>query len=729
MSKADTDQAKRNKVYFRILSWVLVLVFFALIEILLRLFSYGTDMHLFVKQDSNTKENYMKVNPKVGEKYFNRFEATTGTDDVFLKDKPENAYRIFLLGSSTIYGYPYGRNLMASRILQQRLQDAFPDMSIEVINTSITAINSITLKDFANQALKYNPDALLIYAGHNEYYGAFGVGSNETLSKSSFILSAHLKLIHLRVYQLMRAAVGGIAKGLTKKQPASEAGGTLMKRIVGDENIEYQGEKYQVGVEQYRNNLSYILKKAAKNEVPVFLSDLVSNVRDLAPFGNTGKNELSAQHSYEEALQVLAGGDTLKARNLFYRAKDLDPIRFRASEELNDIIYKLAEEYEAILIPAKEWFSDASPGGLIGNQLITEHVHPNIEGQFVLADAFFSSIVNFVKAESRPDHGNLKSKEYNKNNWDYTDLDSLIAAYKIEYLKSHWPFTSLGEDNVFLNTFQASGVLDSLAFTILTNPGSSFQSLHRKLAEYYEQEGELYLALQEYMALIRSNPQRSSYYTMAGACLLKLNDLAASERYLRESMNYGQDIFAYSLLGEIESIKYNFSDAADLFSTSLELAEKDQFQNEEGRALVQDLEGKLSSAQTRSVNPAPSAYLEYPKYIPRNIEHLYNRANALSNSDLDSALNYYLRCLEINDCPLVNFSIGNILYQKRDLTVMQFYDKAYKGFARDPDFMIRYCVSCLYNQEVEKAKEIYRFLALIAPQHPELPNLKKAIDN
>lgn len=729
MGKADTDKTKRNKVYFRILSWILVLVFFALAELLLRLFSYGTDMHLFVEQDSNTQEKFMKVNPYVGEKYFTRFEATTGTEDVFLKKKPDNGYRVFLLGSSTIYGYPYGRNLMASRILHQRLQDAFPNLTVEVINTSITAINSITLKDFADQVLKNDPDALLIYAGHNEYYGAFGVGSNETLSKSPFILSVHLKLIHLRIYQLMRSAVGGIAKGLTKDQDASEASGTLMKRIVGDENIEYQGEKYQVGVEQYRKNLSHILKKAAKNDVPVYLSDLVSNIKDLTPFGNTEGEELSAQFTYEKALRVLAGGDTLEARALFYRAKDLDPIRFRASEEINEIIYELAEEYQANLVPAKEWFSNASPGGLIGNQLITEHVHPNIEGQFVLADAFYSSIVNSAHANDLEDPRYLKSKEYYRHNWEYTDLDSLIGTYKIEYLKSHWPFAQLGEDNVFLNTFRSTGVQDSLAFSILTDPNASFQSLHRKLAEHYEQEGELYLELQEYKALIRSNPQRSTYYTMAGTCLLKLNDLAASESYLRKSMKHDQDLFAYSLLGEIESIKYNFRDAADLYKASLELTEKDQFQNEEGRALVQDLGRKLSSAETRSMNPAPSVYSEYPKYIPLNIEHLYNRAFALSDTDSDSALYYYTRCLEINDCPLVNFRIGNILYQKRDLTVMHYYDKAYEGFARDPDFLIRYCVSCLYNQEVDKAKEIYRFLALIAPRHPELPNLAKSLEN
>lgn len=729
MGKADTDKTKSNKLYFRILSWVLVLVFFALIEILLRLFSYGTDMHLFVKQDSEAMEEYMKVNPHAGEKYFTRFEATSGTEDVFLKKKPDNGYRVFLLGSSTIYGYPYGRNLMASRILQQGLEDAFPDLNVEVINTSITAINSITIKDFAYQALKYDPDALLIYAGHNEYYGAFGVGSNETMSRSPFVLSAHLRLMHLRIYQLLRSAIGATAKGLSKDGDGLEAGGTLMKRIVGDENIEYQGEKYQVGVVQYRKNMSRILEKAAKKEVPVYLSDLVSNIRDLAPFGDSGDSELSAQRSYEEALRLLESGDTVEARRLFYQAKDLDPIRFRASEDINEIIYELAGEYQAILVPAKEYFSNASPGGLIGNKLITEHVHPNIEGQFILAEAFYSSILSSTRPELLQHHQKLGIREQYRYNWDYTELDSLIGHYKIEYLKSHWPFASVGEDNTFLNTFQASGVVDSLAFSILTDPENSFQSLHRKLAEYFEQQGELYQALKEYQALIRSNPHRSTFYTMAGSCLLKLNDLSASEKYFRESMKYGQDLFAYSLLGEIEGIKHNFREAAELFRTALDLTREDRFQNEEGRAMILDLDRKLSQAESRSVNSASYAYLDYPKYIPLNIENMYSRALGFEDADSDSALYYYSRCLEINDCPLVNFRIGNILYQNRDLTAMQYYDKAYKGFARDPDFMIRYCVSCLFNQELDKAKDIYSFLALIAPSHPELPNLRKAIDN
>lgn len=425
-------------------------------------------------------------------------------------------------------------------------------MTVEVVNTSITAINSITLKDYINQVLKFDPDAILIYAGHNEFYGAFGVGSKETMSRNPVLLWMHFKLINLRTYQLIRSALGGISKHLLKNSDGQEEQGTLMKRIVGDENIAFQGEEYQLWMEQYKKNLSYILKKTTKNNVPVFFSDLVSNIKDLPPFGNVGSANQSADQTYGEAVAALAEGDTLEAKSLFYRAKDLDPIRFRASEEINDIIHDLAEQYKATLIPTKDWFENVSEGGLIGNKLLTEHVHPNIEGQFVLADAFYTSIVSSGVIDAEPDPTTSRDKDFYRDNWTYTDLDSLI----------------------------------------------------------------------------------------------KLNDLNAAEEYLRESIVYGGNLFAYSLLGEVEAIKNNYKGTMNLY----------------------------------------------------------------------------------NDCPLVNFRIGNILYQQQDLAALPFYDKASEGFAMDPDFLVRYCVANIFNQNKSKAKEIFLELSEIAPQHSNLPNLKKALD-
>jgi tetratricopeptide (TPR) repeat protein/lysophospholipase L1-like esterase len=727
MTHTVNDIAKSKLFYFRILSVLLVCLFFAPLEIFLRLFSYGTDTHLFVNFDSDVKEKYLMVNPHVGEKYFNRLEATTATNDIFLKRKPENAFRVFLLGSSTLYGFPYDHNLMASRILHKRLQDTYPEIKIEVVNTSITAINSITLRDYINQVLNHDPDAILIYAGHNEYYGAFGVGSNETMSRNPVLLWIHFKFMNLRTYQLFRSVIGGISKLLVNYSDIHKETGTLMKRIVGDANIVFQGKKYQAGVEQFNKNLSYILKQAMKDDIPVFISDLISNIKDLPPFGDVEGANPSPDMKYQEAITTLADEDTLQARRLFYLAKDLDPVRFRASEEINEIIYDLTEQYKAILIPTKDWFSNSSAGGLIGDNLLTEHVHPNIEGQFVLADAFYSSIVASGTIAEAPDPNTTQSKEFYRHNWGYTVLDSLIGAYKIEHLKSYWPFTPLDANISFRDTFRTSGFVDSLAFSILTNPDATIQSLHMQLAEHYEKDQQFVLARKEYDALISTNPYHSVYYNRAANCMLKSNDLYAGETYLKKSIQFRRTIFAYSLLGEIETIKHNYSGAIDLYDSALELTDAIPSEDEERTALIRDVQKKRSETHSRSLQPITAQPLEYEKYVPHDIEHIYNRALSLSRSDPDSALHYYFVGLEINDCPLVNFRIGNILYQIQDTRAIHFYEKAYDGFAKDPDFLVRYCVASFYNQETAKAKTIFHELSKIAPHHSDLPALKEAI--
>ncbi len=47
-----------------------------------------------------------------------------------------------------------------------------------MINTAMSAVNSYVLKDVASEIAEQSPDAVLIYAGHNEYLGIFGVGSH-----------------------------------------------------------------------------------------------------------------------------------------------------------------------------------------------------------------------------------------------------------------------------------------------------------------------------------------------------------------------------------------------------------------------------------------------------------------------------------------------------------------------------------------------------------------------
>jgi len=730
----------KNKVYFKLIAISLPFLLLGIIEGAFRIASLGNNMHLFVESSS---DEYMMVNPYVGEKYFNKFEATSTTNDRFLKRKPENGFRIFVLGSSTVYGYPYDRNLMATRIMHKRLQDAYPDKAIEVVNTAITAINSITLKDFTRQILKHEPDAILFYAGHNEFYGAFGVGSHETISRSPFLRSLHFKLLNLRTYQLMRQALSGLSKQFSTQDGSDENKGTLMKRIVKGKDIVYKGEKYKMGIDQFQSNLSFILNKAKDDDVPVFLCDLVCNIKDLPPFGDIKKPNLSAATKFQEAENALSVGDTSLAKQLFYEAKDLDPVRFRASEEINEIIYEQAKQEGVILTPVKACFSDASAGGLIGDNLLTEHLHPNIDGQFLLADAFYTTIVESKKIEGTP--AVSKPKEYYRQNWGYTQLDSLIGDFKIRQLKSNWPFASLEAEITFRDTFKTTGMVDSLAFTMLTNPNQDIVSLHLALGDYYDSIQHNYLALQEYEALIQINPYESAFYNKAANSLLKQNDLYAAEKYIKQSIQYNETYFAHALLGDLEFIKHDYNNAIEAFDMALELADKEGVIDEDKKTVLtslykiyhltnkpaekEDIRNKLTKLGFKgNIHVKPHAFT-YSLYVPNNIRTLFNKAQSHFTTNMDSSMHYLLRCLQINDCPLVNYHIGNILFQKKDTRVLTFYNKAFDAYKNEPDFLVRLCVANFASNNKREAQEVLERLIEIDPNNRYLPNLKKRLNN
>jgi len=639
MKKNKPQFSKKRRLHFNVLMFLFPFLLLIIFELLLRAFSFGNNMHLIINHPNKHYKKYYSINPKIGEKYFNKFDATGATNDIFLKKKPQNGFRIFVLGSSTLVGFPYEKNLMSSRILHERLQDAYPHNEIEVVNTSITAINSITLNDYISEIIKYEPDAILIYAGHNEYYGAFGIGSNETMSQNKKIRNLHLSMMNWRIYQLLRLTYTKFEYSLSHKDNVADSKGSLMKRIVADQNIIYKSEEYSFGINQFRTNIIEILNKASKNKIPVFISDLVSNVKDISPLGSSTTSDYNkANIAYNQAITKLGENDTIEAKELFYKAKDLDPVRFRASEEINKVITSLAKEYNCYFVPTKKLFTEESKGGLIGNNLMTEHVHPNISGQFLLADAFYTTIVNSKIIAKEVSPYNLKVSEYYKKNWGYTALDSLIGEYRVKQLKSYWPFTSLENNTTFRDIYKPNSIIDSLAFSVLLTSKPNVENLHESLATNYLSEENYVKALKEYETLIRINPYWSNYYNQAVNCYLKLDDLYSAEKYLLKSIKYKQTYFAYLMLAEIETIKHNFAAAVIAFEKALSLAESDNEKYDILKKLYsvyhynKDFEKKeimgekLDKEGVRYEDVTPEIAFSYSNYVPYNVKDYIQKA-------------------------------------------------------------------------------------------------------
>ncbi len=564
-----------SKRIFLFITLLAPFILIGILEVGLRLVDYGSEVPLFISTPDETSA-YYGINLDIAKRYFrNLNDAPTPRKDLFLKEKPKNGYRIFILGESAAAGFPYGNNVTFPRILQRRLSDIFPEKKIEVVNTALTAINTYTQLDFMDEILEHHPDAILIYTGHNEFYGVLGVGSVESLGKNRWIVNTALALQKFRIYILMRDVLSAL-QNLVSKENAnlkSDPSATLMERIVAKKIIPLDSKDYQLGLNQFRENLREIIVKAQKAGVKVILSELVSNIKDNEPFESIEtKDAPSAIDVYKTASTFEKLGKYEEAKRNYYYAKDLDALRFRAPEDFNNILHSLADEYNVPIVPMKQYFESHSPNNIIGNNLMLEHLHPNIDGYFLMADAFFETMrkEKFISAHWQDER--IKPSSYYCANWGFTELDSIYASLIVFRLKAGWPFMKTQGPNLALENFKPKSKVDSIGLSILRERTMTLEQGHIALANYYENKGEFDKAFKEYKALIYTVPYFDLFYEPAVKVLLSMKKYDKALELMFELLRYQETAFTYQWIGQIYLMSNNISKGV----TFLEIArEKD----------------------------------------------------------------------------------------------------------------------------------------------------------
>lgn len=494
---------------FTLIVILVPLLFFLLLEAGLRIIGYGEDLTLFLPASDEYADGlYLAPNPDVAQRFFPGGDfIPRPTEDVFLQHKPDNAYRIFVLGGSTVAGWPYPDNVMFSRRLQQQLAHSFPNRYIEVISLGIAAVNSHTLRDFMDEILDQQADAILIYAGHNEFYGALGAASTISLgsiTESGPLLRLYLTLQHSRLFRALGDIVYAVKAAMREsiQGPVGTAVQlTLMGRVIGEHDIDQQSDTYHRGLTQFSDNLRAILSKARHAGVPVLVSELVSNIHDQPPFFFDGvAADSTASRDYREARRLEQAGQIDAARKLFYRAKDLDGLRFRAPEDINRLIHEISSEFGTAVVPMKDWFESASTDGLIGNELMLDHLHPNARGYALMARAFFDSMRR---------HGFITKHWPDTAHWfetkPYTELDTAIGKLRAMFLMDNWPFKPAHAPTKAAVEYHPLNEAETYARRVATDE-LKYDRAHLELARYYHLQGEHERALREYEALINCDP-------------------------------------------------------------------------------------------------------------------------------------------------------------------------------------------------------------------------------
>jgi len=563
ISPERNDRLSRDKTFiFKIIGILLPFFVLLLLELSLRIFQYGNNLELFVEFPDN--KNFLVFNPDASKKYFtNKAFATVGNVEVFKKNKEEGTTRIFVLGESTTAGYPYFHNGSFHRWLQYRLMHTFPDKKFEIINVSLTAVNSYTVFGFAKEIVNYKPDAIMIYVGHNEYYGAMGVASTDKIFGNPFMINLILRLRELRLSQLITNLYFKI-----KGSPLTDSGGTRMKMMVANDQIPYNSKLYNRGIKQFESNMDKTLKLFNKNNIPVFFSNLVSNEKDMKPFFSVAPESTQLaqfEKSYKSGLEAFnindfalalkyfkdadkifdanalcnfylgqieyKQGNFEKAKEYFSRAKDLDGLRFRGPEEFNFVINQLCKKYPNVhLVDTKDAFEEWSVDHIIGNELILEHVHPNLMGYAIMSDVFYET----MKKGNLFIVNNDKSLTFNQllSDMPVTKVDSLAGIYKISNLKNSWPFNEvLQHDSIMISTEEEKLAWD-LAIKKIT-----WQDAINSLYNYYINTQNLVEARKIMEALVLEYPENLSFYEKSARLSSKLKDYENAIFYLKRAYN------------------------------------------------------------------------------------------------------------------------------------------------------------------------------------------------
>ena len=583
-------------------------LFFALLEGGLRVAGYGDDYPLFEPLDENPQ--YLVRNADVARRYFaQQASVPAPLHDVFAAEKGDDEHRLFVQGGSTAAGFPFYGGGAFSRMLERRLQDTFPDRTIEVVNTAMDAVSSYTLLDLADEIVAQQPDAVLIYAGHNEYYGALAVGSAESLGRVRGLVTTYLALRPLRTVQLVRNALprlrGGSGGGAADGGGEAD-GSTMMAQMAGEQTIPYGSKEYGLGLAQFRSNLSDLLATYERAGVPVFIATIASNERDQRPFVTAhadGADAAAWQQAFDRGVEAVRGGDargarvafaeavrldslaadgfyalarveealgdTAAAREAFGAARDRDALRFRASEAVNAVIRDAAAAHGATVVEAEARIRGEAPGGTIGAEHMLEHLHPTIDGYFLIADAFYDAL---REAGAIGDWSRAVPDDLARRDLPLTPADSLVGLLRVRRMMGYWPFVPAGSPARRGDTLTVRTPFDRIVQALYTGEAPWLDATG-ELAAVYEQQGDLEGALKARRAVVSAYPMFGQPYLGLGGVYFRAGRLGeAADAFRMAADREPRSPDPLAMLGAVEARRGNLPRAIGYYEQARALA-------------------------------------------------------------------------------------------------------------------------------------------------------------
>ncbi len=338
--------------------------------------------------------------------------------------KPDDQFRTFVLGGSTVQGRPYSIETTFGTWLQLGLEADNTDRSWDVVNCGGLSYASYRLVSILEECLTYQPDLIVVCTGHNEFLEDRSYDHLKPDSQAERLtmnLSAKSHLFHL-----FRSMVSTTeTKNAASTKP--ELNGEVDAILDYNDSLKayHRDDEWRAKiVEHFEFNLGRMIDLCQQAKVPIIMIRPPANLGDSPPF----KSELSEFLSDEDTQNVRRLMDTARenyrdnlsksissleeaveldprfalawyelgqcyltrkrhedAKQAFRKARDEDICPLRIVSELEQAMIEISKKENIPLIDAFQILEQQSRSGILDSQWLADHVHPTVPGHQAIA--------------------------------------------------------------------------------------------------------------------------------------------------------------------------------------------------------------------------------------------------------------------------------------------------------------------------------------------------------
>jgi lysophospholipase L1-like esterase len=291
--------------------------------------------------------------------------------DELTKDKPENTYRIFFLGGSTVYDKdrPYEKSI--TKIVENKLRKKYPEKNTQVINAGYERYTSQhSLIVYQTKIADFDPDMIVIWQGFNDMYMS---------CTPDFIPVKTYKNDYSHFYQVLSNIIDNyfnwrfhfVVLDRFKKAFAENFYADIRNKFTKSNNkIEYTDNINFKSINAYKRNTQYLIKAANADNVKIIMGNQPNHYNNDPK--NYGLMQYFCKKSNSEHISIKKINEGMKM--------------------FNDATQNIADKYQ---IP----FVDLEKALPKNSKYLTDDVHYTDLGDRKVAEEIYNAITESIYLE------------------------------------------------------------------------------------------------------------------------------------------------------------------------------------------------------------------------------------------------------------------------------------------------------------------------------------------